>query len=48
MCLIVAEFVLDPDYPLRKTVAGWCRDAGFELAGEYGSFLHYVLVFKLQ
>lgn len=45
--LAVGELVPDPDYPRRKTVIRWCRDAGFELVGGYGGVLHYLLVFKL-
>jgi ubiquinone/menaquinone biosynthesis C-methylase UbiE len=44
--LAIGEFLPDPDYPRRKTVVRWCKDAGFELAGEYGSVLHYVLTFR--
>lgn len=45
--LILAEGLVDPDYPFRKMEIGWCRDAGFELAGSYGSSFFYVLTFKL-
>jgi len=45
--LAIGELVPDPDYPRRKTVVRWCRDAGFELVGGYGGVLHYLLVFKL-
>ncbi len=44
--LAVGEFLPDPDYPLRGTVIGWCRVAGFELEGSYGGLMHYVLVFR--
>ncbi len=44
--LAVGEFLPDPDYPLRRTVIGWCRQTGFELVREHGPFWHYVLVFK--
>lgn len=44
--LAIGEFLPDPDYPRRKTVAHWCKDAGFELTGKYGSVLHYVLTFR--
>ena len=45
--LVLAECLIDPDYPFRKTEIGWCRDAGFELMGSYGSAFFYVLTFKL-
>lgn len=44
--LAIGEFIFDPDYPRRKTVIKWCRDAGFEPFREYGGILHYVLVFN--
>lgn len=44
--LAVGELLPDPDYPRRKTVIRWCKDAGFESAGGYGSVLHYVLTFR--
>jgi hypothetical protein len=44
--LAVGELVLDPDYPRRKMVIRWCRDAGLEPVDEYGSVVHYVLTFR--
>ncbi len=44
--LAVGEALFDPDYPRRRTVIAWCRQAGFELVGSYGSWLHYLLVFR--
>ena len=43
--LAVGEFLPDPDYPRRKTVVKWCADAGFEVTGEHGGILSYVLNF---
>ena len=43
--LAIGEFLPDPDYPRRKTVVKWCADAGFEVAGEHGGILSYVLNF---
>jgi len=40
------EFLPDPDYPRRKTMIHWCKDAGFELVSAHGGVLHYVLAFK--
>ena len=45
--LTLAEGLIDPDYRLRKTEIGWCRDAGFELVEDHGSPIFYVLTFKL-
>ena len=44
--LAIGEILLDPDYPRRRTVTDWCRDAGFELVHGYGGLLHYLLTFK--
>lgn len=44
--LAVGEFLFDPDYPRRQTVMAWCQQAGFELVGSHGSWLHYLLVFR--
>jgi len=44
--LAVGEFLFDPDYPRRRTVIAWCRQAGFELVSSHGSWLHYLLVFR--
>jgi ubiquinone/menaquinone biosynthesis C-methylase UbiE len=46
--LAVMECLIDPDYPRRKTVAGWFEDAGFGLAGSYGSAFLYALTFKVK
>jgi len=44
--LAIGEFLLDPDYPRRRTVTNWCKDAGFELANGCGGVMHYLLTFK--
>jgi len=44
--LAIGEFLLDPDYPRRRTVTDWCKDAGFELVDGYGGVMHYLLTFK--
>lgn len=46
--LAIGEFLPDPDYPRRRTVVRWCRDAGFDLVEGYGGVLHYLLVFELS
>jgi len=40
-----AELLLDPDFPLRKTVVKWAQQAGFTLKRQLGSFFRHVLVF---
>ena len=40
-----AEFLLDPDFPLRGTVVKWARQAGFTLKRQVGNVFRYVLVF---
>jgi len=42
----IGEMLLDPDYPRRKTVIDWCKDAGFELVEGSRGLLHYMLTFK--
>jgi len=44
--LAIGEFLPDPDYPRRKTMIRWCKNAGFRLIDEYGGILHYVLTFR--
>jgi len=46
--LSVMECLIDPDYPRRKTVTAWFEDAGFELAGSYGSAFLYALPSKAK
>ncbi len=33
--LAIGEFLPDPDYPRRKTVAAWCQESGFSLMEQY-------------
>jgi ubiquinone/menaquinone biosynthesis C-methylase UbiE len=40
-----AEFLLDPDFPLRRTVVKWARQAGFKLKRQVGNMFRHVLVF---
>ncbi len=44
--LSITEMLPDPDYPLRRTVVHWCREAGFELAEKGGNFFYYILNFR--
>lgn len=41
-----AELLLDPDYPLRRTVIKLAQAAGLQKARQTGNFFRYVLVFK--
>jgi ubiquinone/menaquinone biosynthesis C-methylase UbiE len=41
-----AEFLLDPDFPLRGTVEKWANEAGFILKRQRGNPLRHVLVFS--
>ncbi len=41
-----AEFLFDPDFPLRRTVVRWAKKAGFKLERQVGNAFRYVLVFK--
>ncbi len=41
-----AELIIDPDWPLRRTVKRWCAEAGFEFVRDLGNALRYVLVFR--
>ena len=44
--LAIGELIVDPDYPLRRTVVRWCRDAGLDLIATYNARMHYLLLFK--
>ena len=44
--LSISEYLLDPDYPLRRTTIAWARHAGFEPFQEYGNFFAYVVNFR--
>ena len=41
-----AEFMIDPDFPLRRTVVKWAEKAGFTIKRQVGNAFRYVLVFK--
>ncbi|MFW9886239.1 MAG: class I SAM-dependent methyltransferase, partial [Candidatus Thorarchaeota archaeon] len=43
-----AELLLDPDYPLRRTVIKWAKEAGLVLEKKTGNAFRYVLVFKKE
>ena len=45
--LAIGEFLPDPDYPRKSTVARWCGEAGFELADDFGYIMHYLLLFRI-
>ena len=46
--LAIGEFLPDLDYPLKRTVIRWCKDAGLKLVNTYGGVLHYVLTFGVS
>jgi ubiquinone/menaquinone biosynthesis C-methylase UbiE len=46
--LAIGEFLPDPDYPRRKTVIGWCKDAGLEPVAAHGGLVHYVVTFRAR
>ncbi|MHA1963486.1 MAG: class I SAM-dependent methyltransferase [Candidatus Thorarchaeota archaeon] len=39
------EFVIDPDFPLKRTVVNWAIQAGFTLKRQSGNPFRHVLVF---
>jgi len=41
--LTVGEFLLDPDYPRRRTVLQWCSRAGLAVVAARGGFVRYTL-----
>jgi ubiquinone/menaquinone biosynthesis C-methylase UbiE len=45
---VEAELLLDPDYPLRRTVIKWARKAGLVLDKQIGNIIRYALVFKKE
>lgn len=40
-----SEFIIDPDYPFRKTEKRWAEKAGLTLKQEFGNWLSYQLHF---
>nr|MDO8100530.1 methyltransferase domain-containing protein [Candidatus Njordarchaeota archaeon] len=44
--LSISEFLLDPDYPRRKTVTRWAEKAGLRRIASYGRFYSYTLNFQ--
>jgi ubiquinone/menaquinone biosynthesis C-methylase UbiE len=43
--LVFSEILLDPDYPLAKTLSQKVQDAGFQLKDKIGNFFYYTLIF---
>jgi ubiquinone/menaquinone biosynthesis C-methylase UbiE len=41
-----SELLMDPDYPLARTVTALATDAGFHLKTKEGNFFNYTLVFE--
>ena len=44
--LAIGEFLPDPDYPRKSTVARWCGEAEFEVVDDFGNIMHYLLLFR--
>lgn len=44
--IAISELLVDPDYPLAKTVISLATDAGFRLKKREGNFFSYTLVFE--
>ena len=44
--LVFSELLLDPDYPLAKTLIRKANAAGYQLKKKVGNFFYYTLVFK--
>jgi ubiquinone/menaquinone biosynthesis C-methylase UbiE len=45
-CLAFSELLMDPDYPLAKTLVRKAQAAGFQLKNRMGNLFHYTLVFE--
>jgi len=41
-----AELLMDPDYPMARTVTAWAQEAGLARTRRAGNWLRYVLVFR--
>ncbi|MCK4594964.1 class I SAM-dependent methyltransferase, partial [bacterium] len=44
--LALTERILDPDYPLTKTLIGWAEQAGFGFVKRTGNLIRYTLFFE--
>lgn len=44
--LVFTELLLDPDYPLARTLIRQASQAGFRLKKKIGNFMHYTLIFE--
>ena len=44
--LAISEFLVDPDYPLRRTTKKYCEQGGCKIRKASGNFLNYTLKFK--
>lgn len=44
--LAFSELLLDPDYPLARTLVRWAQEAGFRLKDRMGNLFHYTLIFE--
>jgi ubiquinone/menaquinone biosynthesis C-methylase UbiE len=44
--LMFSEFLLDPDFPLPRTLRSWATEAGFRLLAQQGNLLTYTITFQ--
>jgi len=44
--LVFSELIMDPDYPLAKTLIRRAKNANFKLSEKLGNFFYYTLKFK--
>ena len=44
--LLIGEFLIDPDYPLKRSVKKWCKKAGFKFMKSRERIMHYTMVFQ--
>jgi ubiquinone/menaquinone biosynthesis C-methylase UbiE len=46
--LAFGELLMDPDYPLPRTLTRWASSAGFRLREKAGNLFYYTLVFRKE
>lgn len=44
--LACSELVVDPDYPLARTLQAWAGEAGLQVRLRIGGFFYYTLIFE--
>jgi ubiquinone/menaquinone biosynthesis C-methylase UbiE len=43
--MALSELLMDPDYPLQRTLVRWAEAAGFQVTDRVGNVVYYTLVF---